>query len=82
MTEEMRRLERIILEIWENEKEEVTEYYGIQIPTYRHIDTYLEQLPSIEEKIWLAQRCNNKEKIAELTSQIQLDEYQTKLYEN
>ena len=81
MTEEMRRLERIILEIWENEKEEITEYYGIQIPTYRHIDTYLEQLPSIEEKIWLAQRCNNKEKIAELTSQIQLDEYQTKLYE-
>lgn len=81
MTEEMRRLERIIEEIWENEKEEVTEYYGIQIPTYRHIDTYLEQLPSIEEKIWLAQRCNNKEKIAELTSQIQLDEYQTKLYE-
>ena len=81
MTEEMRRLERIIREIWENEKEEITEYYGIQIPTYRHIDTYLEQLPSIEEKIWLAQRCNNKEKIAELTSQIQLDEYQTKLYE-
>ena len=81
MTEEMRRLERIILEIWKNEKEEVTEYYGIQIPTYRHIDTYLEQLSSIEEKIWLAQRCNNKEKIAELTSQIQLDEYQTKLYE-
>ena len=35
MTEEMRRLERIILEIWENEKEEITEYYGIQIPTYR-----------------------------------------------
>lgn len=81
MTEEMRRLERIILEIWENEKEEITEYYGIQISTYRHIDTYLEQLSSIEEKIWLAQRCNNKEKIAELTSQIQLDEYQTKLYE-
>lgn len=81
MTEEMRRLERIIEEIWKNEKEEITEYYGVQISTYRHIDTYLEQLPSIEEKIWLAQRCNNKEKIAELTSQIQLDEYQTKLYE-
>lgn len=81
MTEEMRRLERIIQEIWKNEKEEITEYYGVQISTYRHIDIYLEQLPSIEEKIWLAQRCNNKEKIAELTSQIQLDEYQTKLYE-
>lgn len=80
MAEEMRRLDRIIQEIWENEKEEITEYYGVQIPTYRHIDTYLEQLPNIEEKIRIAQACNNKEKIAELTSQIQLDEYQTELY--
>lgn len=80
MNESQLKMSNIIHDIIHNEEEDVEEYYGIVVNVYRDIDKYLVQLDDIRDKIYLAQWCNNYDKVKELISTLSLSEYEKNKY--
>ena len=80
MNESQLKMSNILHDIIHNEEEDVEEYYGILINIYRDIDKYLIQLDDIRDKIYLAQWCNNFDKVKELISNLSLSEYEKNKY--
>lgn len=80
MSETQTKISKILDEIIKNEEEEVEQYYGIIIIVYRNIDKYLQQLDTLEDKIYLAQWCNNYNKVKELVETLSLDDYKKNKY--
>ena len=80
MNETQLKMSKILHDIIHNEEEEVEEYYGVLINVYRDIDKYLIQLDDIRDKIYLAQWCNNYDKVKELISNLSLSEYEKNKY--
>lgn len=80
MSEKQLKMSRILHDIINNEDENIDEYYGIMINIYKDIDKYLNQLNDINDKIYLAQWCNNFVKVQELISTISLTDYQQNKY--
>ena len=80
MSETQTKISKILDEIIKNEEVEVEQYYGIIINVYRNIDKYLQQLDTLEDKIYLAQWCNNYNKVKELVETLSLDDYKKNKY--
>ena len=80
MSESQLKMSKILQDIIHNEKEEVETYYGVVVNVYRDIDKYLNQLNDINDKIFLAQWCNNYEKVKELIENLSLSEYEKNKY--
>ena len=80
MNESQLKMSNIIHDIIHNEEEDVEEYYGVVVNVYRDIDKYLVQLDDIRDKIYLAQWCNNYDKVKELISTLSLSEYEKNKY--
>ena len=55
-------------------------YYGVEIDVYIDIDNYFIQLDDIRDRIYLAQWCNNYDKVKELISNLSLSEYEKNKY--
>lgn len=80
MNESQTKMSEILHQIINNEDEDSMNYYGVMINVYQDIDKYLEQLDDINDKIYLAQWCNNFSKIEELIKEITLPEYEKNKY--
>ena len=80
MSESQLKMSKILQDIIHNEKEEVKTYYGVVVNVNRDIDKYLNQLNDINDKIFLAQWCNNYEKVKELIENLSLSEYEKNKY--
>lgn len=80
MSEQQLKMSKILHDIIHNENEFVEEYYGVGVNVYKDIDKYLEQLDDINDKIFLAQWCNNFSKVQELIGNLKLSDYQMKKY--
>lgn len=80
MNERQIKINKIIQNIIKNEKEYVEEYYGAIFYVYKDIDKYLEQFDDINDKIYLAQWCNNFSKVQELINSLTLTDYQKNKY--
>lgn len=80
MNESQLKMSKILHDIIYNEREEVEEYYNVAVIVYRNIDKYLIQLDDIRDKIYLAQWCNNSDKVKELISSLSLSEYEKNKY--
>ena len=80
MNETQLKMSKILHDIIHNEEEDVEEYYGVVVNVYRDIDKYLIQLDDIRDKIYLAQWCNNYDKVKELISNLSLSEYEKNKY--
>lgn len=80
MTELQLKISDILHKIIHNEDEDVKEYYGDIVIIYRDIDKYLVLLDDIRDKIYLAQWCNNFDKVKELISELSLTEYEKNKY--
>ena len=80
MNETQLKMSKILHDIIDNEEEEVELYYGGVVNVYRDIDKYLIQLDDIRDKIYLAQWCNNYDKVKELISNLSLSEYEKNKY--
>ena len=80
MNESQLKMSKILHDIIQNEEEDVEEYYGVVVNVYRDIDKYLIQLDDIRDKIYLAQWCNNYDKVKELISTLSLSEYEKNKY--
>lgn len=81
MNESQLKMSKILHDIFRSEKEDdVEKYYDVSVTVYRDIDKYLIQLDDIRDKIYLAQRCNNYDKVKELISNLSLSEYEKNKY--
>lgn len=80
MNKSQLKMSKILHDITHNEKECIDEYYGTMIYVYKDIDKYLIQLDDIRDKIYLAQWCNNYDKVEELISNLSLSEYEKNKY--
>ena len=80
MNESQLKISKILHDIINNETEDVDDYYGSVLNIYRSIDKYLIQLDDIKDKIYLAQWCNNYDKVKELISNLSLSEYEKNKY--
>lgn len=80
MSEFQFKMSKIIHDIIKNEDSVEKEYYGGIVNVYRDIDKYLIQLDDIRDKIYLAQWCNNYDKVKELISNLSLSEYEKNKY--
>lgn len=80
MNESQLKMSNILHDIINNEDEGIEEYYGVVVNTYKDIDKYLIQLDDIRDKIYLAQWCNNYDKVKELISGLSLSEYEKNKY--
>lgn len=80
MNEHQLKIKEVYEEIFKNEDEDITEYYGVQYPKYTNIDKYLAKLEDVNDKILVAQKCNNFDKVEELISDINLTEYEKNKY--
>lgn len=80
MNESQLKMNKIIHDIFHNEEEQLEDYYGIAVLVYKNIDKYLMQLDDIRDKIYLAQWCNNYDKVEELVSTLSLSEYEKNKY--
>lgn len=80
MNESQLKMKRIIHDIFHNEEEQLEDYYGIVVLVYKNIDKYLMQLDDIRDKIYLAQWCNNYDKVEELVSGLSLTAYEKNKY--
>lgn len=80
MNESQLKMSKILHDIINNETEDVDDYYGSVLNIYRSIDKYLIQLDDIKDKIYLAQWCNNYDKVKELISNLSLSEYEKNKY--
>ncbi len=80
MNESQLKMSKILHDIIRNEEEDLEEYYGVSVWVYRDIDKYLIQLDDIRDKIYLAQWCNNYDKVKELISNLSLSEYEKNKY--
>lgn len=80
MNESQLKMNKIIHDIFHNEEEQLEDYYGIAVLVYKNIDKYLMQLDDIRDKIYLAQWCNNYDKVEELVSALSLSEYEKNKY--
>ena len=80
MNEFQLKMNKIIHDIFHNEEEQLEDYYGIVVLVYKNIDKYLMQLDDIRDKIYLAQWCNNYDKVEELVSGLSLTAYEKNKY--
>ena len=80
MNESQLKMNKIIHDIFHNEEGQLEDYYGIIVYVYKNIDKYLMQLDDIRDKIYLAQWCNNYDKVEELVSTLSLSEYEKNKY--
>lgn len=67
-------LNQIKSEINHDESWVVKDYYGSMLRFYPNIDTYLDRIPDIYDKIHIAQYANNFEKVNELISSLELSD--------
>ena len=79
MNEFQLKMSKILHDIINNE-EEFEEYYGVVDSVYRDIDKYLIQFDDIRDKIYIAQWCNNHNKVKELILNLSLTEYEKNKY--
>jgi len=82
MNNRQQLVSKIKKDIIENCEEDIKEYYGIMIPIYDDIDSYLDCLDNIYDKISLAQWANNFKKVEELINELNLTEEQKSKYNN
>lgn len=80
MNEFQLKMSKILHDIINNEGEEFEEYYGVVDSVYRDIDKYLIQFDDIRDKIYIAQWCNNHNKVKELILNLSLTEYEKNKY--
>ena len=80
MNEFQLKMSKILHDIINNEEEEFEEYYGVVDSVYRDIDKYLIQFDDIRDKIYIAQWCNNHNKVKELILNLSLTEYEKNKY--
>lgn len=80
MNKRQQRVNEIYKEIIHNEEDDIVEYYGTLYSKYNNIDKYIDKLEDVNDKIFIAQKCNNREKVEELASNIQLTEYEKDKY--
>ena len=80
MNESQLKMSKILNNIIQNEREDIEGYYDIFVSVYRNIDKYLSELDDINDKIYLAQWCNNYDKVKELIGTLSLSEYEKNKY--
>ena len=80
MSESQKIINKILHDIIHNEEEIVEDFYGILVFVYKDIDKYLNQVDDIKDKIFIAQYCNNYDKVQELISELSLSEYEKNKY--
>lgn len=80
MSEHQLKISMIIKDIEDNEEEDLEEYYGILSFVYKNIEKYLRELSDIRDRIYVAQWCNNRDKVEELISQLSLPDYEMNKY--
>lgn len=66
MNEFQLKMSKVLHDIFYNEKEDVETYYGVCVDVYRDIDKYLIQFDDVRDKIYLAQWCNNFDRVKQL----------------
>ncbi len=73
-------MNNILNDIFDNEEFKENNYYGESQYFFDNIDKYLVQLDDVKDKIFLAQWCNNFDKVKELISSLSLSEYEKNKY--